>query len=120
MVDKRQYLSGFESGIAGVDEDHDLVTFFDHVDDFVVTDEIHHLHLTHGVDLFDADEALRERDGPEARIKVVESFVGIHAQEVGHVDVVGQRGRKTQNSNHTLRRFHLFSFINSSKSIDFH
>lgn len=44
-------LSCFESGIASVDKDHDLVTFPDHLCNFTVANDVHHLHLAHWIDL---------------------------------------------------------------------
>ena len=51
-------LSCFESGIASVDKDHDLVTFPDHLCNFTVANNVHHLHLAHWIDLRKPNNAL--------------------------------------------------------------
>ena len=57
--------------------------------------------------LFDTNEALRKWDRSETRIEIVQSFVRIDTKEISNVDVIGQRRREAQDSNHTLWWFHL-------------
>ena len=86
-----------------------LVTFTNHVDHLIVTDEIHIAHLLHRFNGFDADKSLTQRYGTETLIEVKQTFVGIHSQKPRDVYVIWQCCGESNDSNHTLRRLYLQS-----------
>lgn len=59
------------------------------------------------VGAFDADKSLSEGHRPEAAVKKEQTNVGVDMEEGGHVQVVGQGGRQSQDPDHALRGFHL-------------
>ena len=67
-------LGCLESGVTGMDKNHNLMSLLYHCRDFVITDEIHLLHLSHRVNLLNADECLRQRHRSETRIKVKQPY----------------------------------------------
>lgn len=59
------------------------------------------------VGAFDADKCLSKGHGPEATVKEEQANVGVDMEEGGHVQVVGQSGWKSQDSDHALCGLHL-------------
>lgn len=63
--------------------------------------------LVYLVGAFDADKRLSEGHRPEATVKEEQADVGVDMEEGGHIQVIGQSGRQTQNPDHALCGLHL-------------
>ncbi|KAK1857247.1 hypothetical protein CCHR01_00028 [Colletotrichum chrysophilum] len=91
-----------------VHKHHDLVVPLEHVSDLFEGDLVQVLLglLRAGLAL-DADEVLLQRHGAEGGVKVKETLVPVDLEEVGHINVVGERGTQTDDADQRLGAFHL-------------
>eukprot|EP00123_Amoebidium_parasiticum_P015485 comp22998_c0_seq1/m.36625 comp22998_c0_seq1/g.36625 ORF comp22998_c0_seq1/g.36625 comp22998_c0_seq1/m.36625 type:complete len:337 (+) comp22998_c0_seq1:3951-4961(+) len=87
--------------LSAVHEDQDLLlaSIFHHL---LVNDLIGYLEPLERLLLRNADIGLVEGHGSEAVVKVEEALVWLHAQERGHILVVGQRGTQTNKTGKLL------------------
>ncbi len=103
-----QHLRGGLGVTPGVDKDHDLVVLFQHLAHLLKGDLVDVVPGLFAVRLaLDADEVLLERDRAEGSVKVEQAGFPVDTQEVGHVDVVGERSAEADDADQGLRALHL-------------
>mmetsp|Transcript_6096 Transcript_6096/g.18586 ORF Transcript_6096/g.18586 Transcript_6096/m.18586 type:complete len:495 (+) Transcript_6096:2793-4277(+) len=100
-----QHLCGADGLLAAVHKDHGLVAFAQRLADAIEAGLVGVLEALHGVACTHADELLLQRHRPVGGAKVVETALA-HAQELGHVAVVGQRSAEAHDADHHLRALH--------------
>jgi hypothetical protein len=91
--------------LARVDKDDDLV-LAGVFEDFFVTDLVRDLEALDRLLLGDADELLLERARAVRRVKVEETLFDVDLEEPGHVLVVGQGRRETDEADIVVRLLH--------------
>ena len=79
------------------------MTFLHHLLHFFVTHDVHFLHQLPVVGRLDAPhEGHGHRHGFKAGVEEEQSNVGVHSEELGHVEVVGESGAQTNHVDHHL------------------
>mmetsp|Transcript_17116 Transcript_17116/g.51222 ORF Transcript_17116/g.51222 Transcript_17116/m.51222 type:complete len:386 (+) Transcript_17116:2827-3984(+) len=95
----------FASVFARVHEHHCLVACLQALNHLLVADIVHDVLGLQDVALGHAHKLHLQGNGAVGGVEVEQARV--HAQERGHVAVVGQRGRQSHDADHALTRLHL-------------
>ena len=97
-----------DSILAGVHKDHNLVTTFQHIAHLFIGDVINILSRLLGARLsLHSDEMLLKGYRSERRVEEEHASHFVNLQKVGHIDIVRECGRETNDANQRLSAFDL-------------